>query len=67
MADKERDELLSIIAKQTSVIGRLAEELAESNKRVEILTKQVEELTVALNAKKTKKDSHNSSQPPSSD
>lgn len=67
MADKERDELLGIIAKQTSVIGRLAEELAESNKRVEILTKQVEELTVALNAKKTKKDSHNSSQPPSSD
>ncbi len=40
MADKERDELLSIIAKQTSVIGRLAEELKESNKRIEYLTKQ---------------------------
>ena len=67
MADKERDELLSIIAKQTSVIGKLAEELAESNKQIEHLTKQVEELTAALNAKKTKKDSHNSSRPPSSD
>ena len=55
MADKERDELLSIIAKQTSVIGKLAEELAESNKQIEHLTKQVEELTAALNAKKTKR------------
>ena len=31
MADKERDELLGIIARQTSVIGRMAEELAESS------------------------------------
>lgn len=67
MADKERDELLGIIAELTSVIARLTSEQAESNKRIEYLTKQVEELSAALKAKKTKKDSHNSSQPPSSD
>ena len=67
MADNEKEELLSIIAELTSVIAKLTAEQAESNKRIAYLTKQVEELSAALNAKRTKKDSHNSSQPPSSD
>ena len=67
MADKEKEELLSIITELTSVIVRLTAEQAESNKRIEYLTRQVEELSAALKAKRTKKDSHNSSQPPSSD
>ena len=54
VADKEREqELLAIIA--------------ELNATVAELTKQVAELQEALNAKKHRKDSHNSSQPPSSD
>jgi len=67
MADKEKEELLGIIAELTSVIARLSAEQAESNKRIEYLTKQVEELSAALKAKRIRKDSHNSSQPPSSD
>ena len=53
MADKEKEELLAIIADLTATVADL--------------TKQVAELTEALNAKKRRKDSHNSSQPPSSD
>ena len=54
MADKEREqELLAIIAELSATVAEL--------------TKQVAELQEALNAKKRRKDSHNSSQPPSSD
>ena len=53
MADKEKEELLAIIADLTATVADL--------------TKQVTELTEALNAKKRRKDSHNSSMPPSSD
>ena len=53
MADKEREQYLKTIA--------------ELNATVAELTKQVAELQDALNAKKGRKDSHNSSQPPSSD
>ena len=61
MADKEREEeLLGIIADLTAAVARMSEELAESNRKIS-------ELTEALNAKKRRKDSHNSSMPPSSD
>lgn len=60
MADKEREELLAIIADLTATVARMSEELAESNRKIS-------ELTEALNAKKRRKDSHNSSQPLSSD
>jgi len=54
VADKEREqELLAIIAELSATVAEL--------------TKQVAELQEALNAKKRRKDSHNSSQPPSSD
>ena len=53
VADKEKEELLAIIADLTATVADL--------------TKQVTELTEALNAKKRRKDSHNSSMPPSSD
>ena len=53
MADREREQYLKTIA--------------ELNATVAELTKQVAELQEALNAKKRRKDSHNSSQPPSSD
>ena len=54
MADKEREqELLDIIAELSATVAEL--------------TKQVAELQEVLNAKKRRKDSHNSSQPPSSD
>ena len=60
MADKEREELLSIIAELSATVAKLSEELAESNRKIA-------ELTEASNVKKRRKDSHNSSQPPSSD
>lgn len=60
MADKEREELLAIIADLTATVARMSEELAESNRKLS-------ELTEALNARKRRKDSHNSSMPPSSD
>ena len=53
MADGEREQYLKTIA--------------ELNATVAELTKQVAELQDALNAKKRRKDSHNSSQAPSSD
>ena len=53
VADKEREQYLKTIA--------------ELNATVAELTKQIAELQEALNAKKRRKDSHNSSQPPSSD
>lgn len=60
MADLEKEKLLGIIAELTSTITKMSEEQAA-------MRKQIEELTAALNAKRTRKDSHNSSQPPSSD
>ena len=61
MSDKEREaELLGIIADLTATIKKMSDEQTA-------MRKQIEELTAALNAKRTRKDSHNSSQPPSSD
>ena len=60
MADKEREELLAIIADLSATVAKMSEELIESNRKIA-------ELTEALNAKKRRKDSHNSSMPPSSD
>ena len=61
MSDKEREqELLAIIADLSATVAKMSEELAESNRKIA-------ELTEALNAKKRRKDSHNSSKPPSSD
>ena len=57
--DRER-ELLAIIAELSATVAKLSEELEESNRKIA-------ELTEAINAKKRRKDSHNSSQPPSSD
>ena len=53
MADKEREQYLRTIAELSATVAEL--------------TKQVAELQEALNAKKRRKDSHNSSQPPFSD
>ena len=61
MVNKEREqELLAIIAELSATVAKLSEELAVSNRKIA-------ELTEAINAKKRRKDSHNSSQPPSSD
>lgn len=60
MADMEREIFMRIIADLTASNAKLTREVAE-------LTEQVKNLTEALNQKKHKKDSHNSSQPPSSD
>ena len=60
MADKEKEELLVIIAELSATVAKMSEELAESNRKIA-------ELTEALNAKKHRKNSHNSSMPPSSD
>jgi hypothetical protein len=50
VADKEREQYLKTIAELSATVAEL--------------TKQVAELQEALNAKKRRKDSHNSSQPP---
>ena len=63
MADREK-ELLAIISELTATIARMTE---EHQQQIAELTKKIDELTQALNAKRTRKDSHNSSQPPSSD
>ena len=60
MADKEREQYLKTIAELSATVAKLSEELAESNRKIA-------ELTEAINAKKHRKDSHNSSQPPSGD
>ena len=60
VADKEREQYLKTIAELSATVAKLSEELAESNRKIA-------ELTEAINAKKRRKDSHNSSQPPSSD
>ena len=60
VADKEREQYLKTIAELSATVAKLREELAESNRKIA-------ELTEAINAKKRRKDSHNSSQPPSSD
>ncbi len=63
MADREK-ELLEIISELTATIARMEE---EHQQQIAELTKKIDELTQALNEKKHRKDSHNSSQPPSSD
>ena len=60
VVDKEREQYLKTIAELSATVAKLSEELAESNRKIA-------ELTEAINTKKRRKDSHNSSQPPSSD
>ncbi len=57
------DELLVVISNLTAEIERLTEQHEKDAAKIEALTKRVEELS----QKRVKKDSHNSSKPPSSD
>lgn len=60
MADLEREQYLKTIAELSATVAKLSEELAESNRKIA-------ELTAVIQERKRRKDSHNSSQPPSSD
>ena len=74
MADQEREfylrtiETLNDALRQDREMLRHQDELlTQQTELIAELKKKIEELTEALNAKKVKKDSHNSSKPPSSD